>query len=353
LDIYQQCKTPQEYDEAFAKLQESLKESISATTLEYRKLLLENTDQSVTELFKKTAMEAERVISEFDEDVLRLCLIALGEKMRRTDDEAVFKIDGYEFPIAFRELKPEEDGKISRAHTEHPIIQRIIADARAVKTAPIPSVAFLLSRHNKKISQLECAAGGEGFLFLWKLNVSGVETEDTVVPMAFVKESNSYKPIDPATSSGLLTVTAEETDKTFASSPLAKEELFAVWENWKKPVLEKYYKRNERLLDRETDRINRYYDDYALRVEDKIKQLEEEKMEANRRRDNSADMEERRKFARRLQDISVAMGKLRLEQVKLKQTAESKRQKEIEELNQKLEPSVTEELIAATHFEIR
>lgn len=353
LDIYQHCRTPEEYDKAFSELQESLKESISTATLEYRKLLLENTDQSVAELFKRTELEAKRVISEFDEDLLHLCRLSLGSRMRSTDDGAVFAVEGYEFPIAFRKLKDNEEGKISRAHKDHPLIKEIIAEALAVKTAPIPSLIFHLSKHGKNISQLQNVDGAEGFLFLWKLKASGIEMEETVVPMAFVKQSDTFKQIDAAASSELLSVNAEDIGKTLTTSPIKKDEILAIWNEWKKPVLEKYYKRNERLFDRETDRINSYYDDYALRVEDKMKKLEDEKVEVNRKRDNSADMEERRKYAKRLQDISIAMGKLQLEQVKLRQEAEAKRQKELEELNKKLEPAIAEELVAVTHFVIR
>jgi SNF2 family DNA or RNA helicase len=353
LAIYQHCRTPEEYDKAFAELQESLKESISTAILEYRKLLLENTDQAVAELFKRTELETKRVISEFDEDLLRLCRLSLASRMRPTEDEAVFAIEGYELPIAFRELKDDEEGKISRAHKDHPLIKSVVAEALSIKTAPIPSLVFHLSRHGKKISQLQNAGGAEGFLFLWKLKASGIEMEETVVPMAFVKQSDTFKPIDAAASSELLSVNAEDTSKTLAASPIKKDEILAIWNEWKKPVLEKHYKRNERLFDRETDRINRYYDDYALRVEDKMKKLEDEKAEVNRKRDNSADMEERRKYAKRLQDISIAMGKLQLEQVKLRQEAEAKRQKELEELNKKIDPAIAEELIAVTHFEIR
>ncbi|MFH1712815.1 MAG: SNF2-related protein [Candidatus Jacksonbacteria bacterium] len=118
LEIYQSCRTPEEYNCAFVELQEKLKETISAATSEYRKLLLENTDQAVSELFKRTKLETKQVISDFDRDVLRLCQMSLGEKMRQTADSAVFAVDGYEFPIAFRELNEEEEGKISRAHRD-------------------------------------------------------------------------------------------------------------------------------------------------------------------------------------------------------------------------------------------
>jgi hypothetical protein len=117
--------------------------------------------------------------------------------------------------------------------------------------------------------------------------------------------------------------------------------------------LEKYQKRNERLFDRETDRINRYYDDYALRVEDRISKLEEEKLDVNRRRDNSSDLEERRKLQKRLQDITIALDRLNIEKLKLKQEAAIKREKELKELWDKLELTTMEELIAITHFKLQ
>ena len=83
-----------------------------------------------------------------------------------------------------------------------------------------------------------------------------------------------------------------------------------------------------------------------------MKKLEDEKAEANRKRDNSADLEERRKLQKRARDIDIALGKLRLEQLKLRQEAESLKQKELEALDKKLDLKIDDELVAVTHFEI-
>ena len=179
-----------------------------------------------------------------------------------------------------------------------------------------------------------------------------MEKEEILVPFAFLKQTEDYQSLDFSVSEELLSVDTTENSISIESSPIKKDELLTVWGDWKKPVLEKYQKRNERLFDRETDRINRYYDDYALRVEDKMRKLEDEKTEVNRRRDNSADLEERRKLQKRLQDITVAMDRLQIEQLKLKQEAADLRQKELEGLWKKLEPTINEELVAVTHFKI-
>jgi len=115
------------------------------------------------------------------------------------------------------------------------------------------------------------------------------------------------------------------------SHPLIKkDELISIWDSLEKQVLEKYQKRNEHLFDRETDRINRYFDDYPLKVENRIRKLDEEKKEINRRRDNSSDLEERRILQKKLQDITVSMDRVSIGQLKLKQEAARLRQKELE-----------------------
>ena len=354
LGIYQNCRTPEEYEKAFTEFQESLKDVISKTTLQYRNLLLENTDQAVATLFKKTEAETKKAISDFDGNLLRLCKLSLGNKLKSTADEAIFIVDGYEFPIAFRELRDDEEGKISRAHKDHTVIKKIIEEGLNLQTKPIPSLIFHLSKHGSRISQLNNTKDKEGFVFLWKLKVAGVETEEILAPLVFIeKTKGKFDVLDIAIGNELLDVESENITTSIKNSPISKDELLKTWEEWKKPVVERYQKRNERLFDREADRINRFYDDYALRIEDRIKKLENEQKDVGRRRDNSSDLEERRKLLKRIQDINIAFDKLRIQQLKLKQEAAKKREKELDNLWKTLEPKISEEMIALTHFSIQ
>jgi len=354
LEIYQNCRTPEEYEKAFVELQESLKDVISQTTLQYRNLLLENTDQSVAALFKKMKAETKQVISDFDKDLLRLCRLTLGNELKSTNDESVYTINGYEFPIAFRELRDDEEGKISRAHKDHPVISKIIEDNLKLQTKPIPSLIFHLTKHKNKISQLSGAKGKEGYVFLWKLKIAGVETEEILVPLIFIeKAKGKFDILDIAIANELLDVESESATAIFANSPISKDLLLKTWEEWKKPVLERYQKRNERLFDREIERISRYYDDYALRTQDRIKKYEEEKKEIIRKKDNSSDFAEREKYRKRIQDIDIQLGRLNLQVYKERSEGEKKREKEQKELRDKLDLKFQEEMIALTHFTIQ
>jgi len=354
LEIYQNCKTPEEYDKSFAELQGRLEDIISVDILKCRKLLLENTDQAISALFKKTEVETKQAISDFDKDLLRLCKLSLSNKIKPTKDKAVFIVDDYKFPVAFRELRDDEEGKISRAHKDHPVIHRIIEDNLKLQTKPIPSLIFELSKHGSKISQLSDAKGKEGFVFLWKLKIAGVETEEILAPLVFIeKAEGKFDVLNIAIANELLDVENESIGKTLKDSPIKKELLIKTWEKWKKPVIERYQKRNERLFDREIERISRFYNDYSLRTQDRIKKYENEKKEIERKKDNSSDFSEREKYRKKIQDIDIKLGRLNMQVYKERAEGEKKREKEQKTLRDKLELKFYEEMITMTHFTIQ
>ena len=352
LEIYQSCKTPDQYDKAFEALQESLKGTISDNILKYRKLLLEETDQSVAGLFKRTMVEAENAISEFDSNLIGLCKECLTDDDFVETGEGIYKVRGSDFPIAFRELKKDEVGKIARASKEHPIIASLIEESCNLQTNPIPSIAFDLSNSKNHISQLKDSIGSDGFVFLWKLKIIGVETEEMMAPLVFLKCGENYKMLDIAIAHELLSTQSEVLNNTYDKSPISQDKLITGWNEWKKSVLDKYNKRNDKLFDRESSRLKKFYDDYTLKVDIQIEKLDVERKEIDRKRDNSSDYEERRKYLKRAGDIDVQLDRLRIQKLKSSEEAAVLRKKEMDGLWKKLEPKTNEELVAVTHFQL-
>lgn len=352
LEIYQNCKTPDQYDKAFEELQESLKGTISDNILKYRKLLLEETDQSVAGLFKRTMVEAENAISEFDNNLIGLCRECLPNSDFLETAEGIYKVSGLKFPLAFRELRKEEVGKISRASKENPVIAKLIEESCNLQTNPIPSIAFNLSSSKNNISQLKDSIGSDGYVFLWKLKIIGVETEEMMAPLVFIKNGDDYKMLDIAIANELLSAPSIALDKTFDKSPISQADLLSKWHEWKKSVLDKYNKRNDKLFDRESSRLKKFYDEYTLKIDIQLDKLEAERKEIDRKRDNSSDYEERRKYLKRTGDIDVLIDRLKIQKLKSSGEAAELRKKEMDELWQKLEPKTNEELVAVTHFQL-
>lgn len=355
LEIYQSCKTPGEIDMAFDALQESLQGKISDNILKLRSYLTEF-DDSVKDLFKSTKFDTESALSEFDADLLRLCSLSLAGKIKKTPIEGVYELsyNGGEHQIVFRNLKDDEIGRIPRAHKEHPIIKELIDNALKIETSPVPSLIFDYKNTGKKISQIEPMLNKDGFIFLFKLTVNGIETEEILAPLAFIKAKKEYKPLDLSITKQLLFLSAPDgaASSVAPEVPFSRDELLAHWNLWKEQALQIYQRKNEKLYDREIDRITRYYQDYALRVDDKIARLEKELNDLNRKRDSSADLAERRELHKKQQKTELYIEKLRIEQIKLKEEAFVKKQKDLEDLDKRFETETEEKLIAITHFRI-
>ncbi len=355
LEIYQSCKTPEEIDSAFESLQNSLKGRLSDNILKLRSFLTEF-DDSVQGLFKKTKFDTETALSEFDNDLLQLCYMTLGNGMNKTGVKGIYELsyNGNKQAIAFRNLTENEIGRIPRAHKELPIIDAIICESLAIETKPVPSITFNYSKDKKKISPIESLLNKDGFIFLFKLKVSGIETEEILAPLAFIKRKTAFTPLDLSIANQILSINVfqESSSDAEVTVPFSKEKLLSYWSDWKSQAIEIYQKKNERLYDREIDRINRYYQDYALKVEDKIAKLEKELTASDRKRDNSADLRERRDLHKRIQKLGLDIEKLRIEQIKLKEEAFTKKQKDFDKLDAKFELATKEKLIAITHFKI-
>ena len=353
LDIYQACRTPEEIDAAFDRLQKSVQSKISEKIISIRSQLTEYLDEPVRELFQRTRMELGKILNAFDRDLLRLCKYHFDEKLQPLDkEETLFFLKDKANILAFRELKEDEIGKIPRMNKEHPLAQEAIALSLKMDTSPIPVNYFFYSDSDKRYTPIEPLVGKEGLIYLFKLRIRGVEIDELLVPLAFIQKEKDFQSLPLETAENVLSLRAEQQRETLSSSPIDKEKLLNIWGNWKKSVLDKYQHRNERLYDREIDRINRYYQDYSLRVDDRIVKLEDEKIELNRRRDNSVDYEQRRQLHRRIQEIELTLDKLRIEQIKLKQESNQLKRKEYEELEKKFQLRTEEGLIAVTKFKI-
>ncbi len=355
LGIYQTCRTSEEIDAAFDRLQESIQPKIADEIQSVRKHLTEYFDEPVRELFEQTKFELSKSLSLFDRDLLRLCKSFYGDDLIPLDLKKalyVFKDSESNKMIAFRDLSEDEVGKIARMNKEHPIALKAINESLKLHTVPIPLNHFLYTSSGKKYSLIDSLVDKEGVIYLFKLTIKGMEEEEILTPMTFIREDDTYKPLSLEIAEEMLSLEAQGQPQRIDTSPLEEEKVLSLWEDWKKQVLEKYQHRNERLYDREVDRINRYYQDYSLRVDDRIKKAEEEKENLNRRRDNSADLAERRELHKKIQDIELRLDRLRLEQIKLKQEANQLKRKDYQELEKKFELKTEEELIAVTLFRL-
>jgi len=97
LEIYQTCRTTEEIDEAFRKLQQELDEQIKSTLAETRRKLLEHFDEEVHERLKLRLSETEQYLDRLSRMFWGLTKNILND-CARFDDESL-SFDLYRPPI--------------------------------------------------------------------------------------------------------------------------------------------------------------------------------------------------------------------------------------------------------------
>jgi len=278
LEIYQGCKTPQEIDEAFEELKKDMAGERQDSVRDIKSKVIEHLDSPLLQLFKQTDEEVKELLNDYDHSLLQLCKIYFKDKIQPTDDQAIFQIEfqGKTKPYLFREETEEEYGKIQRMHNDHPIIEHILNEVKSFHTKPIPVIKINYSESGRKMHSVDRIQGTDGFLYLFKLVVEGIEIDEALVPLFFIENDGDFKALDLQTGQFLMELAINDTGEVVEKSPLSKEELLEKWNQWKKEAVERFEKRNERLYTREQSRIERFWDSKSLQNQDKIDKVEAE-----------------------------------------------------------------------------
>jgi len=179
--IYQNCRTPQQIEFEFNKLQTELETEIAAGKETAQQLLLTNFDQEVIERVK---IDTKSVLDKFNDRLWQITKHTLR-------DHAEFEPEGFGFMLnsnpfsgeainrgPYRMGKNVEDANLYRVG--HPLAQRVLDRAKAIPTESA-TVTFELTNGGKNIAILDALKGRGGTLQLRRVTVASVDKEDRLI----------------------------------------------------------------------------------------------------------------------------------------------------------------------------
>jgi len=196
VEIYQNCRTPEEIQSSFDALQAELSEKIDENMRMTRQKLLEHFDAEVHEKLRVNLRESTEYLNKHEKLLWELTRYMLN-------GNAEFKPDHYEFmlrKIPFENLKvplgPYEMGRrVEGAHIYrpgNPLAQRVIKSAVGKRLKPC-HLHFQYTNQPVKISILEPLIGKSGLLTLDRFTVESLEAEDYLI---FTAETDDGHALD-------------------------------------------------------------------------------------------------------------------------------------------------------------
>lgn len=309
LEIYQQCRTPDEIKAAFNQLQEDLKLQIESRMAETRKLLLNHFDEDVHDRLQVRLDGARQQLDRISRLFWALSRFELREHATFDDGELAF--DLHQSPITSSRAGHYRLISKGRANIpgeflyrlNHPLGEHTVAQAKG-HPCPLAEVVFDITRHPAKVSVIAQLKGKSGWITLQHLRIDSLEREDHLLFSGFDDEGND---LDQETCERLFSIEGSSCETATVALParLSREAARHV-----AATLNRSLETNHRHFQEARDQLDQWAEDMELASQ---KQLEDLKRQIR-------DLQRRSRQAPTLQEEKAMQDQiLKLEQAKRRQ----------------------------------
>lgn len=342
--IYNECRTTQEIEQAFDKLQEELRAEISDKMLKARSALLENFDESVGEKLKFHLAESLRNLGLFEKRLWALTRYAL-------DRQAVFNEDTHTFTLNNGEcyclVTPSEGERRSEVPVSDnaqvyrigsPLAQQIVNAHLSIPT-PCHEVEFDYSNSPVKVGMIDKLVGTSGWMRIEKYTVEASEPEDSLL-IACCSDDGTPIPSDVA--ERFFSLNAIDGRHTTIGAEM-QQRLGDEISRQKEEIRNENYKRNQAFFDTEIEKLTLWADDVKIGLERELHDLDAEikLRKAEARKLNS--LEEKIEAQRLVKDLEKRRSEKRRSLFDAQDEVDARKEKLFDEVEQRLRQKKTTE----------
>lgn len=267
--IYNECRTTAEIEQAFDALQAELQGQISEKMLKARSALLENFDESVKEKLRDNLVQSRKNLDRFEKRLWMLTKHALRQ-------DAVFDEERFSFTLRTNgnvyTLLKEGENEVNRPYRIGcPLAKEVLAQY----LDPLQEsacVEFDYTQTEGRTKLLEDLVGQGGVMQVEKISIDSFEQEDHLI-VACQTESGDW--VYPEIAEKMLMLPAH------LLSPAPIEDAVVVClservEEMNQEILSSSSDRNNRFFDEEMEKLDSWADDMKLALEREISDLDQE-----------------------------------------------------------------------------
>ena len=267
--IYDECRTTDEIEAAFDKLQAELQEQISEKMIKARAALLENFDESVKEKLRDNLAQSRKNLDQFEKRLWLLTRHAL-------DGEATFDEDRYTFTLhsdgTIYTLSKVDENEVMRPYRiSSPLAKDILSKYLEPLHTPA-SIEFDYSSTAGHTKLLDDLVGQSGTMRVEKISIDSFEQEDHLV-IACLTDNGDW--VYPEIAERMLLLPARLLSDTGIETTTI-DRLTGKIEEMKQDILSSSSDRNNRFFDEEMEKLDSWADDMKLALEREISDLDQE-----------------------------------------------------------------------------
>ena len=353
LEIYQQCRTHEEIDLAFEKLQKELDSEIQTRLKETRKKLLEHYDEDVQERLKTSHTDAVETLDRIGKLFWYLTMHILNGNATFNDRNHTFKLT--KPPIRDSKLGTyrliskdgENYGNDFLYRMSHPLGEYVLEQGKK-KACPRADVAFDITHHPTRISLIEQLKGKQGWLKLDLLSVNSLDTEEYLLFTAVDESGNN---LDQETCEKLMLCQGSVTGKALDFSDI-EPRLKADSERFVDATLTKNLEENNKHFAEARDQLEKWAEDMVKSVEQELESVKRQILEKQRLCRQSSTMREQLDLQQEIAKLEKKKRKMREKLFNTEDQIAEKRDKLIEALSRRLKQKTTVTTLFTIHWKV-
>ena len=349
--IYNNCRKPEEIQEAFDQLQNDLRPQISERLEEVKSTLMENFDEEVREKLRSNMLETKESLSKFEDKLWKTTQFFLSGKAHFQNDYS-FKLLANPFPNEnihsgpYMILKANEHGRKSEIQIPddtniyrvgHKLAQRILQDCKELET-PTKEVIFDYTNSNTRIAYLENFIGKSGWMKVQLLKINSFELEEYFLMSCFTDEGEEIYPDMANRFFSLNAITKDNISTNQKIEQIFKDSLFSIKQN----IVNENALRNHNFFDVEMDKLDQWADDMKISLEKEIKDIDAEiklkKIEAKK----TLNLELKVKAQREIKELESKRSDKRKRLFQAQDEIDERKENLLSEIEKRLNQSITE-----------
>lgn len=355
LAIYQECRTTEEIDTAFEKLQAEMDEQIQARIGDTQRALFEHFDEDVHHRLRLQLADAQSQLDRFGRKFWALSHFMLADAARFNDAQLTFDLlrsPRADIPVGRYRLisksEPGTDGTLPEHvflyRLSHPLGEHVVATGKGLDT-PVSEITFDITNHPSRIAVIESLRGRRGWLTLRKLTIRSYEEEEYLLFSGFDDDGNS---LDQETMEKLFgcsgAITRELSVEPASGSRLGEDsDLHA------KATVHRSLEENSKYFNEAREKLERWADDMVISAEKALRDTKEQIKAFRRESRQAVTLDEQHNIQQKLQSLERKQRKQRQEIFEVEDEIMEKRDNLVDQLEKRLSQKVE----AETLFTIR
>jgi superfamily II DNA or RNA helicase len=343
LEIYQGCRSAEEIQSAFEKLQKELDEQIQTKMRDTRKMLLEHFDEDVHERLKVNLAGAQERLDRIGRLFWAVTRHILHNHARFDNESFSFTLQNspvshvlsgrYQLISKTRENVPSEH----LYRLSHPLGEYVIHEA-SKRPCPPAEVVFDISGHPTRIAVVERLKGKSGWLSLQHLQIESFDREEYLLFSGMDDAGNN---IDQETCEKLFNCSGQVNKQLTMINEEAMQRLEADSRRHVQATIAKNLEENNRHFAEARDQLDKWAEDMEMAAQKELDDTKRQIRDLQRRSRQAPTIEEQRSLQEEIASLERKKRNLRQRIFDIEDEIAQKRDRLVEQLEKRMQQKTT------------